>query len=192
MQLVFCLARDKHLTLIRIQFLKELHTCMSIPFFVTEGTSRQRLGKGAIRKRFPLQKTEAGKTQSNNKVLNCNKPRRNETCLPRKLTGVSKFRYIKLIILFLSVIIHFAINNILTCTMTVFTDKYVYYKLHKLRRIFLARHCVAFSGLTVCRCCFVCFLIITILLYTVTVYQNQARALYQVLSDCILMSNVAF
>ena len=34
-----------------------------------KGTSRQRSGKGAIRKRFPLQKTEMGKKQTNNQVL---------------------------------------------------------------------------------------------------------------------------
>ena len=34
-----------------------------------KGTSRQRSGKGAIRKRFPLQKTEVGKNQTNNQVL---------------------------------------------------------------------------------------------------------------------------
>ena len=34
-----------------------------------EGTSRQRSGKGAIRKRFPLQKPEVGKNQTNNQVL---------------------------------------------------------------------------------------------------------------------------
>ena len=34
-----------------------------------KGTSRQRSGKGAIRERFPLQKTEVGKNQTNNQVL---------------------------------------------------------------------------------------------------------------------------
>ena len=33
-----------------------------------KGTSRQRSGKGAIRKRFPLQKPEVGKNQTNNQV----------------------------------------------------------------------------------------------------------------------------
>ena len=34
----------------------------------SKGTSRQRSGKGAIRKRFPLQKPEVGKNQTNNQV----------------------------------------------------------------------------------------------------------------------------
>ena len=34
-----------------------------------KGTSRQRSGRGAIRKRFPLQKTEVGKNQTNNQAL---------------------------------------------------------------------------------------------------------------------------
>ena len=34
-----------------------------------KGTSRQRLGKGAIRKRFPLQKPRWEKNQTNNQVL---------------------------------------------------------------------------------------------------------------------------
>ena len=35
---------------------------------VSKGTSRQRSGKGAIRKRFPLQKQRREKKQTNNKV----------------------------------------------------------------------------------------------------------------------------
>ena len=35
----------------------------------SQGTSRQRSGKGAIRKRFPLQKPRWGKNQTNNQVL---------------------------------------------------------------------------------------------------------------------------
>ena len=34
-----------------------------------KGTSRQRSGKGAIRKRFPLQKPRWEKNQTNNQVL---------------------------------------------------------------------------------------------------------------------------
>ena len=33
-----------------------------------KGTSRQRSGKGAISKRFPLQKPEVGKNQTNNQL----------------------------------------------------------------------------------------------------------------------------
>ena len=36
---------------------------------VEKGTSRQRSGKGAFRKIFPTPKIEAGKNQTNNKVL---------------------------------------------------------------------------------------------------------------------------
>ena len=35
---------------------------------LSEGTNRQRSGKGAISKRFPLQKPEVGKNQTNNQV----------------------------------------------------------------------------------------------------------------------------
>ena len=38
-------------------------------FSLQEGTSRQRSGKGAIRKRFPLQKPGWEKNQTNNQVL---------------------------------------------------------------------------------------------------------------------------
>ena len=41
----------------------------SISETVHQGTSRQRSGKGAIRKRFPLQKPRWGKKQTNNHVL---------------------------------------------------------------------------------------------------------------------------
>ena len=34
-----------------------------------KGTSRQRSGKGAIRKKIPTPKTEVGKNQTNNQVL---------------------------------------------------------------------------------------------------------------------------
>ena len=37
--------------------------------FMWKGTSRQRSGKGAIRKRFPLQKPRREKKQTNNQVL---------------------------------------------------------------------------------------------------------------------------
>ena len=37
--------------------------------FLFKGTSRQRSGKGAIRKRFPLQKPRWKKIQTNNQVL---------------------------------------------------------------------------------------------------------------------------
>ena len=36
--------------------------------FPKKGTNRQRSGKGAISKRFPLQKPEVGKNQTNNQV----------------------------------------------------------------------------------------------------------------------------
>ena len=35
---------------------------------IPKGKSRQRSGKGAISKRFPLQKPEVGKNQTNNQV----------------------------------------------------------------------------------------------------------------------------
>ena len=38
------------------------------PNFMWKGTSRQRSGKGAISKRFPLQKPEVGNNQTNNQV----------------------------------------------------------------------------------------------------------------------------
>ena len=38
-------------------------------FKLSKGTSRQRSGKGAIRKRFLLTKTEVGKNQTNKQVL---------------------------------------------------------------------------------------------------------------------------
>ena len=49
---------------------KERNTTTTIKkeIYSKEGTSRQRSGKGAIRKRFPLQKTEAGKNQTNNQA----------------------------------------------------------------------------------------------------------------------------
>ena len=43
--------------------------CVKIGANSRKGTSRQRSGKGAIRKRFPLQKPRWEKNQTNNQVL---------------------------------------------------------------------------------------------------------------------------
>ena len=61
-------ARCPATALIFIEILSDIFQIISGPF-LQRGTSRQRSGKGAIRKRFPLQKPRWEKNQTNNQAL---------------------------------------------------------------------------------------------------------------------------
>ena len=59
-------------TIFMYDLMPRVNTCIVIDsdtLFGVEGTSRQRSGKGAIRKKIPTPKTEVGKNQTNNQVL---------------------------------------------------------------------------------------------------------------------------